>query len=144
MASLKIKRGTRAQIVAAQAANALNAGEPYLITDEGRFALGTASNSYGDYALRAEAIHLLESESVYPSAYISAMVSANRALSLPSHAAITAGGTYPGSGAFAGGVLLPDGRVFCVPRDSTTARITCAHYQFKPERLATLPWFNKL
>ena len=27
------------------------------------------------------------------------------------------------SNAFAGGVLLPDGRVFCVPYSSTTARI---------------------
>ena len=32
-------------------------------------------------------------------------------------------GTYPGSTAFQSGVLLPDGRVFCVPRNSTTARI---------------------
>ena len=32
-------------------------------------------------------------------------------------------GTYPGSGAFVGGVLLPNGRVFCVPHNSTTARI---------------------
>ena len=32
-------------------------------------------------------------------------------------------GTYPGSTAFAGGVLLPDGRVFCVPRSSTSARV---------------------
>ena len=32
-------------------------------------------------------------------------------------------GAYPGSAAFTGGVLLPDGRVFCVPRNSTTARI---------------------
>jgi len=36
---------------------------------------------------------------------------------------ITPSGTYPGSGAFNGGVLLPDGRVFCVPHNSTTARI---------------------
>ena len=35
----------------------------------------------------------------------------------------TPAGTYPAGGAFAGGVLLPDGRVFCVPRNSTTARI---------------------
>ena len=34
----------------------------------------------------------------------------------------TPNGTYPG-GAFIGGVLLPDGRVFCVPHNSTTARI---------------------
>ena len=32
-------------------------------------------------------------------------------------------GTYPGGGGFIGGVLLPDGRVFCVPFNSTTARI---------------------
>jgi hypothetical protein len=31
--------------------------------------------------------------------------------------------SFPGSGAFYGGVLLPDGRVFCVPYNSTTARI---------------------
>ena len=32
-------------------------------------------------------------------------------------------GTYPGSTAYLGGVLLPDGRVFCVPYSATTARI---------------------
>jgi hypothetical protein len=32
-------------------------------------------------------------------------------------------GTYPGSNAFIGGVLLPDGRVYCVSRNSTSARI---------------------
>jgi hypothetical protein len=32
-------------------------------------------------------------------------------------------GTYAGGNAFIGGVLLPDGRVFCVPNNSTTARI---------------------
>jgi hypothetical protein len=35
----------------------------------------------------------------------------------------TPSGTYPGSGGFVGGVLLPDGRVFCVPHNSPTARI---------------------
>jgi hypothetical protein len=35
----------------------------------------------------------------------------------------TPSGTYPGSRAFFSGVLLPDGRVFCVPYYSTTARI---------------------
>ena len=35
----------------------------------------------------------------------------------------TPSGTYPGSAAFQGGVLLPDGRVFCVPYTSTSARI---------------------
>ena len=32
-------------------------------------------------------------------------------------------GVYPGSGAFIGGVLLPDGRVYCIPRNATSARI---------------------
>ena len=32
-------------------------------------------------------------------------------------------GTYPGSNAYYGGVLLPDGRVFCVPCSATSARI---------------------
>ena len=35
----------------------------------------------------------------------------------------TPSGTYPGTGAFAGGVLLSNGKVFCVPYNSTTARI---------------------
>ena len=32
-------------------------------------------------------------------------------------------GTYPGIYAYFGGVLLPDGRVFCVPYNATSARI---------------------
>jgi len=32
-------------------------------------------------------------------------------------------GEYPGDDAYVGGVLLPDGRVFCVPRSATSARI---------------------
>lgn len=46
MASIRFKRGTRAQLEAAAAANGLAAGEPYLITDEDRFALGTAADAY--------------------------------------------------------------------------------------------------
>jgi hypothetical protein len=38
-------------------------------------------------------------------------------------ATTTPSGTYAGSGAFAGGVLLADGRVFTVPHNSTTARL---------------------
>lgn len=52
-------RGTRAQLDAAKAASGLLAGEPYLVTDEGRLAVGTATNQYQDAATRAEvdAIH---------------------------------------------------------------------------------------
>ena len=35
----------------------------------------------------------------------------------------TPASTYPGGAAYAGGVLLRDGRVFCVPYGATTARI---------------------
>ena len=35
----------------------------------------------------------------------------------------TPAGAYPGGGAYYGGVLLPDGRVFCVPYNATSARI---------------------
>lgn len=46
MAEIRFKRGTRAQIDAAAAADELKAGEPYLITDEGRLALGTGAGEY--------------------------------------------------------------------------------------------------
>jgi hypothetical protein len=45
---IRVKRGTRAQLAAAAAANALAAGEPYLITDEGVLAVGTAAGTYAD------------------------------------------------------------------------------------------------
>jgi len=56
-----------------------------------------------------------------PYSYFEASRSVN--YGTPTDTLTTPAGTYPGSNAFAGGVLLPDGRVFCVPRDSTTARI---------------------
>lgn len=46
MARIRLKRGTRAQLDAAAVANTLAAGEPYLITDEGRIAVGTGSGAY--------------------------------------------------------------------------------------------------
>lgn len=51
---LKIKRGTRAQLNAAVSSNALNLGEPYLISDEGRIAIGTGSNTFVDFAKVSE------------------------------------------------------------------------------------------
>jgi hypothetical protein len=40
------------------------------------------------------------------------------------NALITSAATFPAAtSTFYGGVLLPDGRIFCIPRDSTTARI---------------------
>lgn len=55
MPSVKVKRGTRAQLNAAAAANQLNQGEPYLITDEDRFAIGLSASSYKDFAKLSEA-----------------------------------------------------------------------------------------
>jgi len=55
MATLRVKRGTRAQLNAAAAADWLSQGEPYLITDEGRLAVGTGSDSYEPMAKQSEA-----------------------------------------------------------------------------------------
>lgn len=46
---LLIKRGTRAEIESAKAASGLLNSEPYLITDEGRIAIGTSANSYSAF-----------------------------------------------------------------------------------------------
>ncbi len=53
---IKIKRGTRAQLNAAAAANGLAAGEPYLITDENRLAVGLSASTYAEYALAAQGV----------------------------------------------------------------------------------------
>lgn len=54
--TIQIKRGTRAQIEAAKAAGQLRDGEPYLITDENRVAVGTSSNGYSSFAKIEELI----------------------------------------------------------------------------------------
>ncbi len=54
MPSLAHKRGTRAQIDAAAAANALRNGELYLITDEARVTVGTAVNAHVPMARQSE------------------------------------------------------------------------------------------
>ena len=55
MAQIRIKAGTRAQLDAAALANGLVAREPYFITDEARFAVGTATNAYQAAAKEGEA-----------------------------------------------------------------------------------------
>lgn len=50
-ANIYVKRGTRAQFDAAATAGELAASEPYFISDEGRFAMGTSANSYATYAI---------------------------------------------------------------------------------------------
>lgn len=54
--TIKIKRGTRSQLNAAAAANGLAAGEPYLITDENRLAIGLTVSTYAEYALAAQGV----------------------------------------------------------------------------------------
>jgi hypothetical protein len=51
---IRVKRGTRAQINAAATANQLVAGEPYLITDEGRFAVGKSTSTYETFGKQSE------------------------------------------------------------------------------------------
>ena len=55
MPSLAHKRGTRAQIDAAASSSALKSGELYLITDEARLTVGTASNAHTPLAKQSEA-----------------------------------------------------------------------------------------
>ena len=54
MATLLVKRGTRAQLDAAALAGQLNVGEPYLITDESRIAIGTSATTYDETARLSE------------------------------------------------------------------------------------------
>lgn len=50
-ATITVLRTTRANLDAQAGASGLLVGEPYLITDEGRIAVGTAVNAYRAYAL---------------------------------------------------------------------------------------------
>ena len=50
MSSLKIKRGSYAQLAAAAIAYQLKEGEPYLITDQGRIAVGTSTSTFEVFA----------------------------------------------------------------------------------------------
>lgn len=52
--SIRIKRGTRAQLDTAKTAGTLAAGEPYLITDQNRPAVGTATNAYAASLVEAD------------------------------------------------------------------------------------------
>lgn len=47
---IQVLRTTRANLDAQAAASGLYAGEPYLITDEGRLAIGTGATSYVEAA----------------------------------------------------------------------------------------------
>lgn len=51
---IKVLRTTRTNLDAQKNANGLLQGEPYLITDESRLAVGTAPNNYQDFAKKSE------------------------------------------------------------------------------------------
>lgn len=51
---IKLKRGTRATIAAAAAANGLLVGEPYVMLDEARLSVGLSPNTYEDMAKLSE------------------------------------------------------------------------------------------
>lgn len=55
MATLRVKRGTRAQLDTAATSGWLETGEPYLITDENRLAVGTSASSFEAMAKQSEA-----------------------------------------------------------------------------------------
>ncbi|GAB7079888.1 tail fiber protein [Megalodesulfovibrio paquesii] len=65
MAGLRVKRGTRAQLEAAAAAAQLHAGEPYLVTDEGRLAVGLGADGFQAMALETELAEAAASREVW-------------------------------------------------------------------------------
>ena len=56
MSQIKIKRGTRAQLDAAASGAELIQGEPYLITDEDRIAVGLSTTTYEEFVKPADPI----------------------------------------------------------------------------------------
>ena len=56
MAAIRFKRGTRAQLNTAATANGLAQGEPYLISDESRVAIGTAAGAYKAFVREDDAV----------------------------------------------------------------------------------------
>lgn len=51
---VKVKRGTQSQLDSAASAGGLVLGEPYLITDQARLAVGTGASSYSAMAKQSE------------------------------------------------------------------------------------------
>lgn len=56
MAQILIKRGTRANLDTAAGASGLTLGEPYLVTDENRVAVGTGVSTYRAVLMDQEAL----------------------------------------------------------------------------------------
>lgn len=64
MATILLKRGTRAQLEAAALAGQLIVGEPYLITDESRVAVGTSATTYDETGRYAEVAGVAQEETL--------------------------------------------------------------------------------
>jgi len=77
---IQMKRGTRAQINAAKTANGLKVGEPYLVADEGRVDVGTATNATVSLATKAEVDGKAAVSHTHPASSISDSTSTGRAL----------------------------------------------------------------
>lgn len=54
----QLPRGTRAALDAKATAGTIVVGQPYLITDEGRIALGLTTNTYETYAKESEVVSI--------------------------------------------------------------------------------------
>jgi len=85
---IKVLRSTRANLDAQRAANGLIAGEPYLITDEGRFAVATAVNAYVDFARLSELTSALAQA---PKGHIYGLTLSNNASDMTNDIDIAAG-----------------------------------------------------
>ena len=59
----------------------------------------------------------------YWPAYHASILASNASRTVTDTNVVAGGAAYPGGGAYIGGVLMPDGRVFCVPCNTTAARI---------------------
>ena len=90
MATIKLKRGTRAQLDAAALANNIIVGEPYLITDEGRLAVGVAVDDYAAMELEGAAGTVGGSgESAYPKFVASGAISKGKPVILNSDGTVS-------------------------------------------------------
>jgi hypothetical protein len=69
MATLQVKRGTRAQLDSAAGSSALRVGEPYLITDENRLAVGLTTSTYVAAAKSSETVTVSATAPTSPTLY---------------------------------------------------------------------------
>jgi hypothetical protein len=125
MPRLRIKRGTRAQLNSAAAANSLAAGELYLITDENRFAAGLSVSSYESYHKNNETLNYNNTQGIVnlaPGTQAGHPVTVDQLASLTSSkalvTAIIPGGTTLTKAAHIGKTLKINGGTINLPADA--------------------------